>query len=774
MRVRNNPRPGWRERWLGLWLLLLPLLTLAEPAAPQTQLSDGYTEQTRCSACHAGEAAAWAGSHHSWSLREAVAGNVLGDFADVEYRDEAGVVMRFFRRGERFFVNAEGEDGRRADFAIVYTFGFDPLQQYLIERPGGRLQSLTVAWDSRSREAGGQRWFSLYPGQRFSPDDALHWTGRYQNWNAMCADCHSGNLKKGYDPASDSFRTTWSEMAVGCQSCHGPGERHVVWAERRGAQATAKLTAADMGLVVDFRGGGHGYEVEQCARCHSRRESLGAGSAPGRPLLDAMRPTVLSAGLYHADGQILDEVFEYGSFVQSRMFAMGVTCRDCHEPHSGRLRAEGNALCAGCHNPQGNPRFPSLQKKPYDDPSHHFHPPGSPGAQCVNCHIPTRTYMVVDARRDHSFRIPRPELDARSGAPDACTGCHQDRDAAWAAQAIEAKVGQPQRPSHHGEVLAAARRRDPQVVGELARLIADTTRPAILRASAAELAAGYGTPLLDSLQQALGDADAQVRMVAVRGLESLPAEQRLEHLTPLLDDPSLAVRDQAAHALADLRGALLADDVRARLDALLGDLERRLAANSDLPGGRLNLAVLHERLGLAADAEADYRMALRQDAHFTPARVNLAQLLAGQGRLDDTESLLRAGLALQPEGGALADQAYALGLLLAQRGQGAEAADWLRRAADAQPQRVRIHYNLGLLLGQLGRIDEASAALLRGLALAAADRDLLYALAHLNYRTGRYPLALGYSERLLRLQPQEAAYRRLHESILRESRQAAP
>lgn len=774
MRMRTNPRPARRERWLGLLLMLLPLLALAAPAAPQPQLADGYVEQARCGACHAGAAEAWAGSHHSWSLREATAGNVLGDFADVEYRDEAGVAMRFFRRGERFFVNAEGEDGRRADFAIAYTFGFEPLQQYLIERPGGRLQSLTVAWDSRSREAGGQRWFSLYPGQRFSPDDALHWTGRYQNWNAMCADCHSGNLRKGYDPASDSFRTTWSEMAVGCQSCHGPGEKHIAWAEQRGAQATARLTAADMGLAVDFRGGGHGYEVEQCARCHSRRESLGVGSAPGRPLLDAMRPTALSAGLYHADGQILDEVFEYGSFVQSKMFAQGVTCRDCHEPHSGRLRAEGNALCAGCHNPQGNPRFPSLRKKPYDDPAHHFHPVGSPGAQCVNCHIPTRTYMVVDARRDHSFRIPRPDLDARSGAPDACTACHQEREPAWAAQVIEDRFGQPSRPPHHGEVLAAARRHDPQVLGELARLIEDRTRPAIVRASAAELAAGYGAPLLDSLQRGLGDADALVRMTALRGLENLPAEQRLARLAPLLDDPSLAVRDQAARALAELRGVALEDDLRARLDARLADLERRLAATADLPGARLNLAVLHERLGRAADAEAGYRMALRQDARFAPARVNLAQLLAGQQRLGEAEPLLRAGLALDPQGDALADQAYALGLLLAQRGQDAEAADWLRRAADARPQRVRVHYNLGLLLGRQGRIDEAGAALQRGLALAGEDRDLLYALAHLNYRAGRHALALGYSERLLRLQPQEPAYRRLQQRILREARQAAP
>ena len=469
-----------RLHCLTLLLILTFSVGAAESRPPVQALGDGYVDQARCTACHQPQAEAWANSHHSWSLRDAREGNVLGNFNDVRFTDESGVSMRFFKRDGLYFVNAEGEDGKPTDFPIAYTFGFDPLQQYLIERPGGRLQSLTVAWDNRPTDAGGQRWYSLYPGQRFTPDDALHWTGRYQNWNAMCADCHSGNLHKGYDAASDSFRTTWSEQAVGCQSCHGPGQRHLDWAR----QPTPATDSSGRGLQVDFHSTAKGYLVEQCARCHSRRQPLGNGNPPGQPLLDTLRPAVLSPGLYHADGQILDEVFEYGSFTQSKMFAKGVTCANCHDPHTTRLRAEGNDLCKACHNPAGNPLFPSLAKEDYDRPQHHHHAPGSTGAQCVNCHMPTRTYMGVDVRRDHALRIPRPDLDASTGAPDACTGCHKGQDAQWAVKAIDGWFQHPRRDTHYGETFAAARRQDPSVVPQLAKLIEDTTQPAIVRATA--------------------------------------------------------------------------------------------------------------------------------------------------------------------------------------------------------------------------------------------------------------------------------------------------
>ncbi|VVN97146.1 tetratricopeptide repeat protein [Pseudomonas fluorescens] len=738
--------------WTG-WLLA------AQAHSPMHKLDDGYVDPGACQACHARQTQQWSQSHHSWSMRKPTRDNVLGNFADQTFKDDAGVEVRFSTRDGKFFINAEDEQGQRRDFSLAYTFGVYPLQQYLIERPGGRLQSLTVAWDNRAQVEGGQRWFSLYPGQRFTPDDALHWTGRSQNWNGMCAQCHSGNLKKGYDATQDSFATTWSELSVGCQSCHGPGARHLAWASLPASRQSLASNATDRGLRVDFGPRAKGYEVEQCARCHAQQESLGVGSQPGKPLADAAYPTLLTAGAYYADGQQQAEVFEYGSFVQSKMFAAGVTCSDCHNPHSGELYARDNTLCTACHNPQGNPRFSSLQKKAYDSPNHHFHAQGSPGAQCTNCHAPARNYMVIDSRRDHSFRLPRPDLTPITGAPDACTDCHRDRSPQWAANEISQRFG-PRRPEHYGPLLQGARGHDPQAIALAARLITDATRPAIVRASAAEALTGVEGPALDELSQALKDQNALVRSSAVRAMANASSEQRLQHLPALLDDPALTVRDQAARALVDLQEHLPMAR-RNNLKALLEDHEARLRANADLPGIRFNLASLLARQGREEQALDQYRQVLRQDPDFTPARVALASLLLGRQHSDQAVETLEAGLQRGEQRAGYTDLAYAMGLLQAERRQPEQAVRWLEKALPGQPQNLRLYYNLGLLHSQLNQPEQARRVVVAGLERAVQDIDLLYAAAYLDTRAGNFLSAQQYLQRLLAQRPQHPEAQRL-------------
>ena len=756
----NPSHPGRRPiaYWLSL-LLLLPGFTWAAAQAPRQQHADGYVDPAQCQSCHTRQTEQWSQSHHSWSMRKPEAQNVLGNFANQTFRDEAGVEVQFTRRGDTFYINAEDEQGQRRDFPVAYTFGVFPLQQYLIEQAGGRLQSLTVAWDSRAREAGGQRWFSLYPGQRFTPDDALHWTGRSQNWNGMCAQCHSSNLKKGYDDQQDRFATTWSELSVGCQGCHGPGARHLAWATLAKAQQAQASTAAERGLSVSFSPRVKGYEVEQCARCHAQQESLGVGAQPGKPLVDSAHPTLLSPGAYFADGQQQGEVFEYGSFVQSRMYAAGVTCSDCHNPHSGQLYAQGNTLCTACHNPQGNPRFATLQKKAYDSPLHHFHSPDSPGAQCISCHAPSRNYMVVDARLDHSFRLPRPDLSASTGAPDACTGCHTDRTAQWASQAISQRFG-PQRAPHYGPTLQGSRTHDPQAVALTARLIADTTRPAIVRATAVEALAGYGAPAVEGLSLALTDPQALVRSSAARAMADWPAEQRLQRLPSLLTDPALAVRDQTARGLADVQ-AQLPPEQRVRLQHLLEDHTARLRANADLPGVRFNLASLLERQGLGEQALAQYRQVLRQDRDFTPARIALARLLLNRGEPDEALNVLESAARRDESLAGFTDLAYALGLLQAERKQTQQAVYWLEKALPGQPRNTRLYYNLALLYSQLQQPRQAERVVQLGLEQAPGNSELSYVAAYLSVRAGHWGLAQGALERLLAQQPGHAEARRL-------------
>ncbi|MCO6060102.1 hypothetical protein NG726_26000 [Pseudomonas sp. MOB-449] len=714
----------------------------------------GYAPAASCLGCHAEQAKAWKDSDHDWAMREANAANVLGNFDDARFSD-AGVEARFFRRDGRYYVRTEGEDGKVADFLIRYTFGFQPLQQYLVAFPGGRLQALTIAWDSRPASAGGQRWFSLYPGQRFAPGDPLHWTGRYQNWNAMCADCHSTNLQKGYDSQNDRFATTWHEQNVGCQACHGPGKAHVDWAQRA-KSGTAYDKAGDTGLKVDFAAlGGRGL-VEQCAFCHSRRQGLGVGQQPGHPLLDAALPATLRPDLYHADGQILGEVYEYGSFTQSKMYAAGVTCTDCHDPHSTRVKVEGNGLCLQCHNPQPPARFPSLRAKQYDSPEHHHHAPNSAGAQCVNCHMPETTYMVVDPRRDHSLRIPRPDLAPSTESPDACTRCHDDQSPAWAAKAIEGWFGEPQRPAHYGETFHALRQGRGDSLALLSEVIVDLGKPAIVRATAAEQLADLGAPALPGLTQALRDDSALVRAYAIAGFAGLPPVQRVEHLLPLLDDPNRAVRDEALRALAGIPLAALPEARRADFKAALEDYEQRLRGNADLPGNRLNLAVLLERSGRQLEALEQYRQALRMDPYFAPARVNLVTLANGMLRQEEAEQVLRDGVALDKMPAAdRGNLAYMLALLLVERGRAEEAARWLGEAAEALPDNPRIRYNQGLLLLQLQQRDAAQAALEAGLERAPKDADLLYALIYLHGTASQREAAVSYWRRLQEAAPDD-------------------
>lgn len=716
----------------------------------------GYADAASCMGCHKEQSEQWKASDHAWAMRDATAGNVLGNFANQSF-EEAGVSARFYENGGRYYVRTEGRDGKPGDFPIQYIFGHYPLQQYLVAFPNGHLQALTIAWDSRPKEAGGQRWFSLYPGQRFAPDDALHWTGRFQNWNAMCADCHSTRLMKHYDDKSDSFATTWQEKTVGCQGCHGPGQAHVDWAKQNKSAIKTYASAKDIGLPFDFKSLGSKEQVGQCAFCHSRRQTLGVGQQPGHPQLDTSLPAILRAGLYHADGQIDGEVYEFGSFSQSKMYAAGVACTDCHNPHSGKVRIEGNGLCLQCHN--ANPpvaRFPSLQAKNYDSPEHHHHPPGSPGAQCVNCHMASKTYMVVDPRRDHDFRLPRPDLAEQTGAPDACTACHRDQKPAWAAKAIDGWFASPKRPKHYGESFHAARMGDPASVSLLGAVIADIGSAPIVRATAAQRLVELGQPGLTTLRWALNDDSALVRAYAIPGFARLPPDARVRLLLPQLADSALAVRDEAVKALADVPIDSFPAERRAAFSGQLADYEMRLRSNADLPGGRLNLAVFLQRRGETAQAIEQYQQALRLDAHFIPARVNLVTLYSGSDQSGKAEQLLREGLAL--EGLPATDHgnlAYMLALLLVEQGNPEEGVKWMSTAADELPGNARVRYNQGLLLAQLRRPDEAASALAKGLESSPDDPDLLYALIYLHTSAGQLEQARGYVQRLQRVAPND-------------------
>lgn len=717
----------------------LLLVAVANEPPPDAAADARYIGSAECAKCHPHEFELWQRSDHDLAMQVASESTVLGDFADATYT-HFGVKTTFSKRDGRFLVRTYGPDGSPTDYEVKYTFGVDPLQQYLIEFPDGRLQVLGVSWDARPKQDGGQRWFHVYPHEAIPAGDELHWTGPNQNWNHVCAECHSTDVHKGYDPRAERFATTWAALNVSCEACHGPASLHREWARRAAEKRSdeADPPDLDLGLAIRFppragfrwrtdpetglpirsAGAVSRLEVETCARCHSRRARISESVRPGQPLADTHRIALLDEALYFPDGQIREEVYVYGSFLQSRMFAEGVSCSDCHDPHSTKLVADGNALCTRCHDAS---RFDSAE--------HHHHEISSPGARCVECHMPARTYMVIDPRRDHSLRIPRPDLSEMLGTPNACTGCHADRSNAWAAASIDGWRGRAKKKDHWGQAIHAGRTGSQSAEAELVRLVRDSSAPAIARATALSLLPRYATPAsLPVIRAALTDPDPLVRREAATSLEGVEPGSRRQWLGPLLGDPIRSVRLEAGRALADIPDELLDPATRDRRAAVLREYRAVQEMDADRADAQLRLGTLFLREGQAAASEAAFTRALAIDADFVPSYVNLADLYRTLNRDEDAARILRRGIEVAPQNAALH---HALGLTLVRQKRLDAAIQELETAAALSRGEPRYSYVLAVALHSAGRTKRAIAVLEDARERHPADRDIRSFLAQL-------------------------------------------
>jgi predicted CXXCH cytochrome family protein len=719
--------------------------------------SSSFVGSDTCAGCHQAEAQLWRGSHHKAAMDHATEASVLGDFNGASF-DHFGVSSRFFRKDGKFMVETDGPDGTLAMFEVKYTFGVYPLQQYLIEFSDGRVQALSIAWDARPKEQGGQRWFHLYPNEEIAHDDVLHWTKLNQNWNFMCAECHSTGVRKNYDAAKDRYATTFAEIDVGCEACHGAGSSHVDWAqERKHWSLFTKLDDPNMGLlerlterrdatwIRDAETGNSRRssaprslraEVETCGLCHARRGEFSEEWRPGQWLSDTHTVSQLSPGLYHADGQMLDEVYNYGSFKQSKMFAAGVTCSDCHEPHGAKLRAPGDGVCLQCHS-----------SDKYAAVAHHRHAQVDPPLSCASCHMPARNYMVVDPRHDHSLRIPRPDLSAQLGTPNACNDCHTDKSADWAASMIERWHG-PNRKGfqNYAEAFHAVQSDQSDAEKLLAVVAADRSAPAIARATAlTNLAPRISLANISLARTGLSDPDPMVRIGALDMLESVPPAQIWPLASALLSDPSRGVRVRAASLLAVVPTANQPVVDRERFEHAAAEFVAAQRLNSDRPESRSALGSFFAKRGLPADAEAEYKAAMRLSPQYAPAAANLADLYRSIGREGDGESVLRAALTASPQDAGLH---HALGLTLIRLKRSDEALAEFRRAVELDPRQARFAYVYAVGLHSGSRIDDALAILKGNLAQHPADRDTLQALMAFSRDAGDVGSALEYAERL--------------------------
>ncbi len=692
-----------------------------------------YVGRQSCIDCHQSQHQAWTGSDHDLAMDVATDSSVLGDFNDATLA-HYGVTSRMFKRDGKFFINTEGPDGKLADFEIKYVFGVDPLQQYMVEfdRPAdmpanevARVQVLRVSWDTKAK-----RWFHLDPPdvrEKLDPADDLHWTGIAQRWNNMCADCHSTNLRKNFDVATLTYHTTWSEIDVSCEACHGPGSLHVQLAkapspfwDRKLGYALARLKVEGTGLAASTN------QIQACAHCHSRRRVVSGGYSAGCNYHDYFSNELLTPTSYHADGQILDEVYEYGSFVQTKMYHKGIKCTDCHDPHTARLKHEGNKVCTSCHqHPAGK----------YDGAIHHRHADGKPGALCVNCHMPQTTYMQVDPRRDHSFRVPRPDLSVQFGTPNACTGCHlRDEQLPGEARGQEPGAGsqvlaradlkgleyadwlrlavrgdeevkarlarvdrwadatydkwfgkQRKREPHFTEAIVAARTYAEDAPAKLTALLKNREMPAIARATAATELRDFVASDADALKAVvatLDDRDPTVRGASVASLQSDDPQFLFRTITKSLADERRNVRIEAAQSMSQLPQGEFRGNERQAMRLALEEAFAAGAVDNDRAGGHLVQGVLHDNRGEIEQAESAYLTGIRVEPLAVGPRTNLsvlldrrqrsalaqAQQLAQNGNAEAAREILKRAGPLEDEANRLRDAELSLferdGLLL--------------------------------------------------------------------------------------------------------------
>ncbi len=731
-------------------VLSLPLYVFQQkkgPAVSDPVVEASFVASEACAKCHKKEYEEWQDSHHAKAMAVATNETVLGDF-DNEIFVKDGLQSRFYRKAEGFFVYTRGPKGEMAEFEISHTFGWYPLQQYLIPFSGGRMQCLPIAWDDKKK-----KWFHLYPDLILDPEEWIYWTNQGQNWNSMCADCHSTELQKNYDPVTGTYNTKWAEISVGCEACHGPGSTHLAWAE---LPEMARLKKGD-GLLVQTAEINNRQEVELCAPCHSRRSMLGDYRHKQQDLLNTEMVRLLEEGLYFPDGQIRDEVYVYGSFVQSKMYGNDIRCSDCHNVHTSKLHQEGNTLCLQCH-----------QASLYDTKAHHFHKQvgedGDPiktpageilfavgtGAECVQCHMPGKIYMGNDYRPDHSIRIPRPDLSVELGTPNACNRCHVDKSNEWSADYTRKWYGIKQR-FHFGTTFNAAQNGDLHALSNLVQIVNDNLTPLLVRATALSLLGRYqGSDVSSAFLQALMSDEAILRRTAVFYFPGYLHKQRVQLLAPLLNDPVQAVRIEAARALTVIPADQLDTRWREPFAKALAEFEQTALYSADFASSRLNLGTLFSYQGKMDTAEEHFKKATEINRDFYTARTNLAVLYSRQGKNDLAEQQLRRALEINPD---LADVHYSLGLLLSEQKQYRESAEHLQKAAIGMGNDARAYYNLGQLLDFLNRDKEAEIALLQTIEIEPHNMNYLQAMARFYVAKQNFVQAGIIAEKMLMANP---------------------
>ncbi|MFN5642566.1 MAG: ammonia-forming cytochrome c nitrite reductase subunit c552 [Sphingobacteriales bacterium] len=720
-----------------LTLALFLVVSLLEYCKPKPEtLSAGandFVGDQSCQSCHKKEYDLYKQSDHFRAMMPATDSTVLGNFNNSTLTAD-GVTSTFFKKDGKYFINTEGPDGKNQDFEVIYTFGFKPLQQYLIAFDGGRYQVPRVSWDVVNK-----KWFHQYSGQKIHHRDWLHWTGAAQNWNTMCASCHSTNLKKNYDLEKDNFHTTWTGITVSCESCHGPGKKHIEFATTGGYANGKKEQSFLLPLNASNR-----IQVNSCAPCHARRAEIGQFVVDAHELLNTHIPEIPTTEFFHADGQVDDEDYIYTSFLQSKMFHRQVTCSNCHNAHSGKLVKPVTQVCRQCHEPS------------YESFEHTRHV--STQVNCVSCHMPSKVYMGNDVRHDHSFRVPRPDQSVAFGTPNACNNCHTDKTAKWSADAVVKWFGVT-RKYHFSDDLIPGSKGDFQAERNLQKLWADTSVPDIVKATAIHYMRNIQTiSVVQTVKKALAYPDAQVRYRAVQTLSVFPLQQWKDDVLPLLHDKVKAVRIAAADALLAIGNEQIPGEYTNAYEMAKKELQDYLLYQADFSVGNVMIGDFYYRQRDLFNAEKFYWRGLKKDSMMNYVRFNLSALYNSQMKNAEALNILNQARLTDPSNPRVYYQLALLQVEMNDRKAAETNFNWAVKLGSNEP---RLYYNYGLLKQQDGQIKEAETVFLKGLTIDPENVAISYALAVLYIQQGNKVKAAIPAKLLRKKDPQNPDFQAL-------------
>ncbi len=693
-----------------------------------------FVGSENCSKCHAKAFKQWQNSHHDLAMQEADSLSVLGDFNNTVFESK-NISFRFFKKKGDYYVNTEGVGGKYEDYKIVYTFGVKPLQQYLIEFPGGKYQCLVAAWDSEKN-----KWFDLQPSLKIHHEEWMHWTGGSMTWNNMCADCHSTNLHKNYDSNSETYNTSYSIIDVSCEACHGPASNHVEYYNHLELYKNIKPPKLYMDGATTSKD-----LVQKCARCHSRRSQLTKFFNYEGHFFDHYKPSLLTPPIYEQDGQIKDEDYVYGSFVQSKMYHNGVSCTDCHNAHTLKLKKTGNHLCLSCHTPD------------YNEPAHHFHKKNTEASQCINCHMTGKTYMGNDFRRDHSFRVPRPDQTLKYGTPNACNGCHKNKDAKWASNFIISKFGNT-RPEHFSDDLLAGYHGDKSA---FYKVFTNNNYPEIARATALNQYSNFNISENEmfSLLRFLNDSLALVRNEAITLFDKSQNLDFSKNIEPLLKDSLRMNRISAARYFTtkNIKPEHNTNFIKAKKE-----LENELKINADFPSGQHQIALQHQANGNIDKAIEAYYQAIKIDNYYNMSRINLALLEYNKGNTEVAKNLFLKVIEQEPE---YSYPYYMLGLLYNEINAPEKSLLYLKQACDKTPLIPKAFYNYALKLQEKSLYKESVQVIDKALNVYAYDEGLLYVKLIALLKLNNKEKAKTICEKLLQISPNNSRYKEIFSSL---------